>query len=704
MNSKKTFIFIAFTAVVFIAAILMAFGFQNSSEHKVLFEKAKFTMETKGDLKGAISLFEQIIKKYPDEREYAAKSQLYIGLCYEKLGLKEAEKAFQKVIDKYPEQMEEVKVAKEKLSVLLKAQAVVEKGDKEFKITKIPIEAYYAFISPDGKKLAFVSDEGDIWVREISSGKDIRLTQTPVYDYWCFWSFDSKTIAYLDAKNGLHVISAKGGESKTLIKADSEFRKAGDYAWPVSWTPDNQMIICHVSSRGLCAIPISGGEWKDIFKFSDPEQEKDYGLLSLSPNGKLIAYQSKKAGNDDIYVMPAEGGESIQITHNAAPDLYPHWSLDGKWLAYETLRTGEKEIWVVKIASDGKPETKPFRVVKGAANPNETASVYNWTKDGKLGISTSMSFSNIFIVDPKSKEEVQLTDALSGNGRPRWSPDGSHIVFISDRGGKRNIWIMPSNGGEPRLVTGNITHPSFFLYMHSPAWSPDGKNIAFGIYYGIEGDKGIWIVPAGGGPVKKIKFDYDGSIHGIDWSPDGKQIAFSYSREKDEKNPIPGSKVGYPDIYLIPVDGGEPTRVTKTDKEMMDFRIPRWSPDGKKIAAICLDWSEYERGKKGASGIYIVDLERGKIDLITESIKVTRHGLSWSPDGENIIFSSWREDKLYLHMVSSRGGEIKNLDIEGLEPDYSPDGKKIVFSRGTGARKEFWLVENFLPTEKTKKK
>ncbi len=140
MSSKKTFILIAFTAAIFIVAILMAFGFQNSSEHKVLLEKAKFTMETKGDLTGAIKLFSEIIKKYPDEKEYAAKSQLYIGLCYEKLGLKEAQKAFQKVIDKYPEQMEEVKVAKEKLSVLLKAQAVVEKGDKEFKMTKIHTE------------------------------------------------------------------------------------------------------------------------------------------------------------------------------------------------------------------------------------------------------------------------------------------------------------------------------------------------------------------------------------------------------------------------------------------------------------------------------------------------------------------------------------------------------------------------------------
>ncbi|MFQ5722570.1 MAG: tetratricopeptide repeat protein, partial [Candidatus Aminicenantales bacterium] len=92
MNLKKSLLLI-----VFMLSILGTFGLQNSSEHKVLFEKAKFTMETKGDLKGAIKLFEEIIKKYPHERSYAAKSQLYIGLCYEKLGVKEAQKAYQKV-------------------------------------------------------------------------------------------------------------------------------------------------------------------------------------------------------------------------------------------------------------------------------------------------------------------------------------------------------------------------------------------------------------------------------------------------------------------------------------------------------------------------------------------------------------------------------------------------------------------------------
>lgn len=703
MNKKKNLIMV----ILLLAGVSFLFSSLIQQETaRELFERALYLEETKGDLEKAIEVYSRIVKEFPDERATAAKAQLHIGLCYEKLGLREAPKAFQKVVDNYPEQTEAVKIAREKLSTLLKAQALVEKGDKEFRITKIPIDpekVALPFISPDGKKIAFVGGEGDIWVREIESGKEVRLTQTPIFDYWCFWSLDSKMIAYLDVLNGLHIISAEGGEPRTLIEADSEFRKSGDYAWPVRWTPDNQMLICYVPSRGLCTIPISGGEWKDIFKFSDPEQGKYYGflMLSLSPNGKLIAYQSKKAGNDDIYVMPVEGGESIRITHHPSPDLYPHWSFDGNWLSFETTRSGEREIWVVKISKDGKPAAKPFRVVEGTTNPSARATIYSWTKDGKLGISKSMGSRNIFVVDPEGKKESQLTDALSLNVAPRWSPDGTELVFISDRGGKRNIWTMPSTGGEPRLLTGNITHPSFYLFITYPTWSPDGKNIAFGVNYGVEDQKGIWIVPAEGGLVKKIKFDYDGAIQGTDWSPDGKKIAFSYGRTKHDKNPIPGSRMEYRDIYVIPVDGGEPLRITKADKEMWDFNIPRWSPDGNKIAAILSDLAEYQKGK--GNGICIVDVESGKIEMIAENIKELWFGLSWSPDGENIVFPGLHNDKFYLHMVSSKGGEIKNLNVEGLGPDWSPDGKKIAFSRVTGSRTEFWLVENFLPEGKSKK-
>ncbi len=99
MNHKRILFIIVFIAVLLTTAIS-----QTSPEYKILFEKAKFTMETKGDMNGAINLFNDIIKKYPKEREYSAKSQLYIGLCYEKLGADEARKAYELVVSEYNDQ------------------------------------------------------------------------------------------------------------------------------------------------------------------------------------------------------------------------------------------------------------------------------------------------------------------------------------------------------------------------------------------------------------------------------------------------------------------------------------------------------------------------------------------------------------------------------------------------------------------------
>jgi len=126
-----------------------------------LFEKALYVEEGQGDLQKAIGLYQDIVKRFPESREAAAKAQLHIGLCYEKLGFKEAEKAFQKVISDFPEQAEAVKLAREKLTLLPGARAALEKDAGKFRIQKVwDAETYDWFVvapSPDGSYLSYSS-------------------------------------------------------------------------------------------------------------------------------------------------------------------------------------------------------------------------------------------------------------------------------------------------------------------------------------------------------------------------------------------------------------------------------------------------------------------------------------------------------------------------------------------------------------------
>ena len=666
---------------------------QKSQSADVLLGAALHQEEVEGNLEAAIETYKKLLAEFPGNRPLAAQAQLHLGLCYEKLGLKETEKAFQKVIDNYPEQSEAVKIAKEKLSILLKIKAQIEKGVAEHTITKIfeSSEKSFGFISPDGKKLALVGGEGDVWVREVASGAETRLTRTPTFKYWCFWSSDSETIAYLDVLNGLFVVPAKGGEPRTLIKSDSDFIKTGNYAWPTGWTADNKMILCLVSKRGLCAIPLSGGEWKDIFKLPAQYAEKDFTLLTLSPNGKFLAYESTKSGNSDIYVMPVDGGNSIQITNHSAPDSWPTWSFDGKWISFLSSRSGDSEIWVTRISPDGHPEGEPFQIFRGYSVMD---SCFNWTRDGKIGISLSTGVSNIFIKELQTGKETQVTNTLTQERHPRWSPDGSQIAFISYREGKSNLWTIPSAGGEANNATANMPNPDATIrYITRPSWLPDGKWLAFGGLFGK--DRGIWTVPAKGGLPEKMKFDFDPRVDCCDVSPDGATIAFDYTGA-NEGNPIKGSRVFEEDIYVIPFKGGSPQRITMNAKSGLSFISPRWAPDGKTIAFRSMDWLEYNEGKNSEE-IWVCEFPGGEPKAITKKMKAFLTHLSWSPDGKTIVFSIFEKDKSQIYAVPSDGGEIKKMDIEGFSPDFSPDGKRIAYAKSLQGKFEYWLVENFLP-------
>ncbi len=693
MSQKKKL----FTVIFLLVGVSLLFSSRIQQESaKELFEKAVYLEETKGDLEKAIAAYDRIIKEYPDERALAAKAQLQIGMCFEKLGLKEAEKAFQKVVDNYPDQQEAVKAAREKLSILQQAKAIIQRDAADYKVTKLyeSKEKAFGFISPDGKKLALVGGEGDIWLWEIESGKEIRLTETSVFKYYCIWSPDSQNIAYLDSVNNLFVVPASGGESKALIAYDSDFAKEHSY-YPTGWTADSRMVLCQITKRGLVAIPISGGEWIDVFNMSDQKTDEDFTLFTLSPNGKFLAYSNNISGNDDIYVMPVEGGRSIQITSHSGIDKWPSWNMNGSWIAFESSRSGDPEIWAIKIASDGHPEGEPILAFNGL---HSFSNYLQWVRGGKIGLSLGSSVTQIFVRDLETGEETQITNVLSSHRNVRWSPDGSQIAFSSSSGGVKNeLWTIPATGGEPIMVTINVSNPKENSYLTRPSWLPDGKMLVFTGMFGPD-NRGIWKVPSEGGEPQKMKVDFDGTFEGCDVSPDGSTIAFGYNGSG--KNPVEGSRSDGQDIYVIPMEGGTPQRITKIDQPELGFRFPRWSPDGKRLVFMSMDWAAYAEGKP-SERIWICEFPGGESKPITETIKGGIRHFSWSPDGKTIIFSMWGGgDKIQIKKISVDGGEMTKLNIEGGNPDFSPDGKKIVFARNLYQMIQFWLVENFLPVEK----
>lgn len=549
--------------VLLVMASVGAFARQAGEDPAVLLERAVQLETIDGDLDAAIAIYKRIVEEFGDRRSVAAKALLRLGGCYEKLGEEQAKlarKAFERVIADYPEQTEAVNSARERLSAFLQSRAPAEKADREYKITKVHMEkrSTDGYFSPDGKKLAMIDyDVNGLWLRDIASGREDRILSIPSQIVDCWWSPDSHWIAYLvDYAGDVYAIPAQGGEPKMIIELDPEASKTGDYVYPMGWTSDSKKLTFQ-TAKGLFAVPGSGGKWEEIYKFPDPQKaEEQDEWLTLSPDGTLIAYQSKQDDNMDIYVMPARGGEPVRITDDPARDDWPIWSYDGRWLMFESDRTGEDELWVIRIKPDGQPGGQPIQVTRGGGGTE------SWTKDGKIAYSTSTDLTHIFIANMDGSEEIQLTGQYKQNFTPRWSPDGKNIAFAAyyGEGVRTGVMTVPSSGGDAK----------FLARGGSSIWSPNGKKIAFH-WMDMTGaeETGTLSEPAriytinveGGEP--KLVTD-ENPIWWFCWTPDGRHIIFSKSGESE--------------LYIVSSEGG------KAEKLNIKGRGPDVSPDGKKIA------------------------------------------------------------------------------------------------------------------------
>ncbi|HET8842561.1 MAG TPA: prolyl oligopeptidase family serine peptidase, partial [Ktedonobacteraceae bacterium] len=294
--------------------------------------------------------------------------------------------------------------------------------------------------------------------------------------------------------------------------------------------------------------------------------------------------------------------------------------------------------------------------------------------------------------------------------RPRISPDGQRVAYVvteidSHKHAYRSaIWETPSTGGEARRLTAGPSNAT------NPAWSPDGRWLAFlsereGEAGRVEGEeqkklgKGkpqIWLLPTDGGEARQLTFLPHGASTPA-WSPDGQWLAFTapvgpLEEEGIDGKPFPKVRVidrlwykldgaGYiyehrSHLFLINVAGGEPVQLTDGD---WDDSEPAWSPSGKHLAFVSS--REEDRWRMPAPDIYTLAIEEGKAGDMS---RLTDGNLgcgapSWSPDGQTIAFigalkfRSGGHVDLYTIASSAQGAAARSLssEFEGSFQDWT---------------------------------
>ncbi len=276
--------------------------------------------------------------------------------------------------------------------------------------------------------------------------------------------------------------------------------------------------------------------------------------------GGVIAFQSDRDRQDEIYVMNADGSEQrLLISNGRALDGMPAWSPDGGQIAFASRDRGKDfEICVVRVTDD-------LQAIEGKASERLTDNDFDdlhptWSPDGTqiAFFSKRGSYSDIFVVNVDGTDERQLTDNQANDEDPAWSPDGTQIAFISGRDGDYGIYVMRPDGGDQRPLTENDTNE------WSPAWSPDGTQIAFAS--DRDGGRHLYVTGADGSKPRRLT---DAGYPWSDdpaWSPDGTRIAFRSNRD------------GHVDVYVMEADGSFAPQQLTHNADIDQDQAPAWRP------------------------------------------------------------------------------------------------------------------------------
>lgn len=280
----------------------------------------------------------------------------------------------------------------------------------------------------------------------------------------------------------------------------------------------------------------------------------------ISPDSRYVVYvvhqmdSLTNKNNNQIWIVPTDGGMTSQLTFEGTSNHSPVWSLDNKSIAYVSNASGSPQVWIMDI-----PSGETYQVTdmpNGAWSPI-------WSQDGqKIAFLSETKFegrnpeglydikvyshlryrwwydgnrydegwrSHIFVVDLATNDIQQLTDGDHFDDEICFSPDGEYIAFVSNRTVDRennidtDIWIVPTNGGEAEKVFEN-TGPD-----NSPAWSQDGRYLAWlsTFRYNYESDNyDIMVKDLEKNEVKNLTKEFDNVINAIKWHPNDNEVTF----------------------------------------------------------------------------------------------------------------------------------------------------------------------------------
>lgn len=445
--------------------------------------------------------------------------------------------------------------------------------------------------SPDGTRLAFNSTRGganNVWVLELATGKLTRLTWAEANEELNAWSPDSKYLYFHSAAGeiggspDIWRVPATGGTPMEVSRERylSEFQGAP--------SPDGRQLALlargighnqwwrngasHIDENELWVRPTAeGGGYRKLLG-----DGAKHAWPMWSADGSALWFTSTRGGVENLWTMPAAGGEARQVTQfKDGRLLYPQMGAGGSAIVFER----DFGIWRLDPATGQAAPVSITLRGAAAAEGKRNVRLTSWDQmavspDGqKLAV---IARGELFAVNAKDGGVAQrITESLGAERQPSWSPDSRRILYTTERGTERwlaeydvaagretlltrtgqavapvyapdgksavytadrtelRVVTLPRPGqvvGERTLYSGKLLTDDFGT---PPVWSPDGRWIAFPVI-DPRSFANVHVVAASGGPARPVSFLGNGQMSKIAWSPDGKYILFDSGQRSED--------------------------------------------------------------------------------------------------------------------------------------------------------------------------
>ena len=558
-------------------------------------------------------------------------------------------------------------------------------------------------VAPDGRTIAF-DMLGDIYTMPIEGGTPTRIAEGLAYEHQPRFSPDGKRIAFVSDRAGgdnIWLMNRDGSDKRQISKED--FRLLNQ----PSWSPDGQFIVAKkhfTTGRSLGTgevwmYHVSGGAGVPLVKKPNERHQKELGEPIFAADGKSVFYtrnvtpgpifEYAQDSNTDLFHIERyslEDGEVSTAASGAGGAVRPTPSPDGKRLAFVRREGMQSKLYVKDLVSGA--EKKVYDALD--QDVQETWAVTGvypnmaWTPDnrdivfwagGKLrrvdsagGDARVIPFSvndDRVIVDA-THPTVEVAPDSFATQMPRWaevSPDGRSVVF--ETLGK--LWVKPVTGGSARRLTA-AKDDAMELW---PSWSRDGKSLVFVRW--TDGSMGeIHIVGAGGGASRKITAT-PGHYAEPRFSPDGKTIAF----ERRGSGGLTSARWSEdPGVYRIAATGGAAERISS------DGAKPQFASTSDRVFMVT--------AADGKSQLVSTDLHGQDKRVHANGELVSDYEIS--PDGRTLAFRQNYDAYVTPLMpggqdvsLGTKSGALPVTRVSGSGAEYinwSDSGRRLHWSRG----------------------